>query len=74
LDKTQREYRLIGDALDLEAALQMNGRSASPELQHKWAEIGQAVMDPQSVLYQDWIADIEVSGIPLDPRIIDQFI
>lgn len=74
LDKPQQEYRLIGDALDLEAALQLKGRSASPELQHKWAEIGRAVMDPQSVLYQDWIADIEVSGIPLDPRIIDQFI
>ena len=31
-------------------------------------------MDPDSVLYKDLIADIEVSGIPLDPRAIDQFI
>jgi alkylation response protein AidB-like acyl-CoA dehydrogenase len=74
LDKTQKEYQLIGDALDLEADLHLKGRAISPKLYQKWAEIGQAVMDPSSALYKDWIADIEVSGIPLDPRAIDRFI
>jgi alkylation response protein AidB-like acyl-CoA dehydrogenase len=74
LDKPQREYQLIGDALDLEADLHLNGRAITPALYHKWAEIGKAVMDPSSALYKDWIADIEVSGIPLDPRVIDRYI
>jgi hypothetical protein len=29
-------------------------------------------MDPSSALYKDLIEDIEISGIPLDPRIIDK--
>jgi acyl-CoA dehydrogenase len=74
LDKPQREYQLIGDALDLEADIHLNGRAITPALYHKWAEIGKAVMDPSSALYKDWIADIEVSGIPLDPRVIDRYI
>jgi alkylation response protein AidB-like acyl-CoA dehydrogenase len=74
LDKPHAEYQLVGDALDLEADLHLKGRAISPALYHKWAEIGKAVMDPNSVLYKDLIADIEVSGIPLDPRIIDRYI
>jgi alkylation response protein AidB-like acyl-CoA dehydrogenase len=74
LDKPQREYQLVGDALDLEADLHLQGRAITPELYHRWAEIGKAVMDPSSALYKDLIADIEVSGIPLDPRVIDRFI
>jgi hypothetical protein len=31
-------------------------------------------MDPASALHRDLIADIEVSGIPLDPRLIDHYI
>ncbi len=74
LDKPQHEYQLVGDALDLEADLHLKGRAITPKLYHQWAEIGKAVMDPSSVLYKDLIADIEVSGIPLDPRIIDRYI
>jgi alkylation response protein AidB-like acyl-CoA dehydrogenase len=74
LDKPQREYGLIAQALDLEAELNLRGRPASPKLHHLWAEIGRAVMDPQSILYQELIADIEVTGIPLDPRTIDKHI
>lgn len=74
LDKTQKEYGLIAKALDLEADLHLKHRPASPELYHLWAEIGRHVMDPKSALYQDLIADIEVCGIPLDPRTIDRHI
>jgi alkylation response protein AidB-like acyl-CoA dehydrogenase len=74
LDKPHREYQLVGDALDLEADLHLRGRAITPNLYHQWAEIGKSVMDPSSVLYKDLIADIEVSGIPLDPRVIDRFI
>ena len=74
LDKPQKEYGLIAKALDLEADLHLKHRPASPELYHMWAEIGRHVMDPKSTLYQDLIADIEVSGIPLDPRTIDRHI
>ena len=74
LDKPQKEYALVAKALDLEADLHLNHRPASPQLYHLWAEIGRNVMDPQSPLYQDLIADIEVSGIPLDPRTIDRHI
>jgi hypothetical protein len=58
----------------MEADLHLRGRAISPALYHKWAEVGKAVMDPNSVLYKDLIADIEVSGIPLDPRVIDRYI
>ena len=74
LDKPQREYALVAEALDMEAELSLRGRPPTPELQRRWAEIGGHVMDPGSVLHQDLIADIEVSGIPLDPRSIDRFI
>ncbi|MBM3965929.1 MAG: hypothetical protein FJ308_12825 [Planctomycetes bacterium] len=74
LDKPRKEYGLIAKALDLEADLHLKHRPASPELYHLWAEIGRHVMDPKSTLYQDLIADIEVSGIPLDPRTIDHHI
>lgn len=74
LDKPQPEYAMIAEALDLEAELHLRGRPASPRLQQLWADIGRAVIDPQSVLYQELISDIEVSGIPLDPRTIDRHI
>jgi hypothetical protein len=74
LDASQPEYALVAEALDLEAELSLRGRPPTPELQERWAEIGRRIMDPESVLYQDLIADIEVSGIPLDPRSIERFI
>ncbi len=74
LDKTQPEYALVAEALDLEAELHMKGRSATPELYHRWAAIGRHMMDPKSALYQDLISDIAVSDIPLDPRTIDKYI
>ncbi len=74
LDKPDPEYLLVADALDLEADLRLQGRTLSPALQTKWAEIGRRVMDSNSKLHQDLIADIEVSDIPLDPRFIDRFI
>jgi alkylation response protein AidB-like acyl-CoA dehydrogenase len=72
LDKPQPEYSLVAEALDLEADLKLKGRPASPALYQLWAQIGRSVMDPSSVLYKDLIEDIEISGIPLDPRIIDK--
>jgi hypothetical protein len=74
LDKTDRDYTLVAEALDMEADLQLRRRPPSPELYHRWAEIGRRVMDPTSKLYQDLISDIEVSGLPLDPRTIDRHI
>ncbi len=74
LEKPQVEYLLVAEALDLEADLRMKGKVSTPELQAQWAEIGRRLMDPQSLLHQDLIADIEVSDIPLDPRRIDAFI
>jgi len=73
-DTSHRDYAMVAEALDMEAELSLRRRPASPQLQHRWAAIGRRVMDPDSVLYKDLIADIEVSGIPLDPRTIDQFI
>jgi hypothetical protein len=52
----------------------MKGRTASPALKRSWARVGQRLMNPDSQLFTDLIADIEVSPIPLDPRLIDQFI
>jgi alkylation response protein AidB-like acyl-CoA dehydrogenase len=72
LDKPQAEYSLVAEALDLEADLKLKGRPASPALYQLWAQIGRSVMDPSSALYKDLIEDIEISGIPLDPRIIDK--
>jgi alkylation response protein AidB-like acyl-CoA dehydrogenase len=74
LDKNDRDYTLVAEALDMEADLQLRRRPPSPELYHRWAEIGRRVMDPTSKLYQDLISDIEVSGLPLDPRTIDRHI
>jgi alkylation response protein AidB-like acyl-CoA dehydrogenase len=74
LDTTQPDYALVVEALDAEAELSLRGRPPSPELQERWAEIGRRIMDPGSALHRDLIADIEVSGIPLDPRSIDRFI
>lgn len=74
LDSPQPEYLKVAAALDLEASLRMKGRESSPELQSAWAEIGQLMMDKNSQLHKDLIADIEVADIPLDPRYIDQYI
>ena len=74
LDKPEKEYLKIADALDLEADLKMSGKAETPELQRKWAEIGKLMMDSESQLHRDLIADIEVSNIPLDPRQIDHYI
>lgn len=74
LDKPSPEYLKVAEALDLEASLVMSGKESSPELQHKWAEIGRLMMDKQSQLHRDLIADIKVADIPLDPRFMDRFI
>ena len=74
MDEPQPEYLKIANALDLEASLRLKGRESSVQLQRAWAEIGQLMMDKNSKLHQDLIADIEVSDIPLDPRFIDRFI
>ena len=50
------------------------GLESSPQLQRDWAEIGQLMMDKDSELHKDLIADIHVAEIPLDPRYIDRFI
>ncbi len=74
LDKPQAEYLQVAEALDLEASLKMNGRSCSPDLQSAWAAIGRLVMDRDSRLHRDLIADIEIDDIPLDPRFVERFI
>lgn len=74
LDKPKPEYLKVAEALDLEASLRMKGKESSPELQHAWAEIGALMMDRNSQLHKDLIADIEVADIPLDPRFIDRYI
>jgi alkylation response protein AidB-like acyl-CoA dehydrogenase len=74
LDKPEPEYALVAEALDLEASLLSKGRATAPELYQLWAEIGQKLMDSESALYRDLIADIEVSSIPLDPRHVDRYI
>ena len=73
-DRTEREYALVAEALDLEAELLMRRRVPSADLQQRWAEIGRLVMTGDTALYKDLIADIEVSQIPLDPRSIDLYI
>ncbi len=74
LDKPEIEYLKIARALDLESRLRMEGQQCSPRLQHQWAEIGALMMNRDSQLHRDLIADLEVSDIPLDPRFIDRFI
>ncbi len=74
LDKPDSEYLKVAAALDLEADLRLNGRDSAPKLQQAWAEIGRLMMNNNSQLHRDLIADIEVSEIPLDPRFIDRFI
>lgn len=74
LDKASTEHLQVAEALDLEAELAMKGKDLSPKLQSKWAEIGQLMMDRNSQLHRELIADIEVADIPLDPRFIDRFI
>ena len=74
MDVPNPEYLEVASALDLEADLALKGRACSAKLQAKWAVVGQLVMDPDSKIHQDLIADIEISDIPLDPRFIDHFI
>jgi alkylation response protein AidB-like acyl-CoA dehydrogenase len=74
LEKKDEDYLRVAEALDLEAELRLRGRTASARLHHLWAEIGRRTMDPKSQLYKDLIEDIEISGIPLDPRTIDHHI
>ncbi len=74
LDKSEPEYEEVARALDLEAQLHLSGKTATPELTRRWAKIGRSLMDPTSALHKDLIADIEVSGIPLDPRLVDRYI
>ncbi len=74
LDKPHPEYLKVAAALDLESRLKMKGRDSSPELQHAWADVGRLMMDRNSQLHRDLIADIEVTDIPLDPRFVERFI
>ena len=74
LPEPQHEYLLVAAALDQEAAERVAGKAATPSLHRKWAEIGRRMMDAQSRLHQDLIADMDVSQIPLDPRLIDRYI
>ena len=74
MDKRNEEYIKVAAALDLEASLRLKGQESSPWLQKLWAEIGKLMMDRNSSLHKDLIADIEVQPIPLDPRFIDRFI
>ncbi|MEC9093165.1 MAG: acyl-CoA dehydrogenase family protein [Planctomycetota bacterium] len=74
LDQPGSEYVQIGQALDLEAKIRLQGKTVTPKLQQQWSKIGQSLMNPQSQLHQDLISDIEIHDIPLDPRFIDQFI
>ena len=74
LEKPSAEYLQVAAVLDLEASLRFKGLTSSPQLQQAWAEIGKLLMNRHSQLYQDLIADIQVSDIPLDPRFVDRFI
>lgn len=73
-DRAERDYALVAEALDLEAELLLRRRAPSAELQRRWAEIGRLVMTGDAALYKDLVSDIQVSGIPLDPRSIDLYI
>jgi hypothetical protein len=74
LEKADPEYMMVARALDLESKIRMSGASSSLKLKQAWAEIGAVVMDKNSRLHKDLIADIEVSDIPLDPRFVDKYI
>jgi alkylation response protein AidB-like acyl-CoA dehydrogenase len=74
LDKPNQEYLKVAHALDLEAGLRLSGRPSSAKLQTAWAEIGGLMMDKDSQLHRDLIADIDVAPIPLDPRFIEKYI
>ena len=74
MDEANPEYVKVADALNLEAELRLKGRQLSPELQQSWAEVGKLMMQKDSQLHRDLIADIKVADIPLDPRFIDRFI
>lgn len=74
LDGPDSEYLPVARALDIEAELQMKRRAASPRLQQGWAEVGRRLMNPDSRMFADLIADIEVNAIPLDPRMVERFI
>jgi alkylation response protein AidB-like acyl-CoA dehydrogenase len=74
LDDYHNETMLVAETLDLEADEKLRRAAPSVELQTKWADVGTLLMDADSKLHQEWIADIEVSDIPLDPRFIDKYI
>ena len=74
LNDSNSEYVRVAQVLDQEAELRMKGITESAELQRSWAEIGKKMMNSESSLFADLISDIEISGIPLDPRFIDRFI
>ena len=74
LDKPTPEYLKVAESLNMEADLRLTGKESSPALQKAWAEIGSLMMNKDSQLHRDLIADIEVADIPLDPRFIDRFI
>ena len=74
LDEPQEETLKVARALDEESAIRMSGRQTSAKLQSMWAEIGEFMMDKNSKLHQELIADIEVAPIPLDPRFVERFI
>ena len=74
LTNPKSEYLLVAEALNQEAELRIRGFAESAAMQHRWAEIGRRMMDSESSLFVDLISEIEISGIPLDPRFIDRFI
>ncbi len=74
LGKPEAEYLKVAAALDLEATLRLKGRQCSPKLQTAWAEIGSLMMNRNSQLHRDLIADIQVADIPLDPRFVERYI
>ena len=74
LDKPEPEKMKVARALDLESKIRMSGVPFDAELQQSWAEIGGLIMDRNSQLHQELIADIEIADIPLDPRFMERFI
>lgn len=74
LDEAQPEYCKVAHALDVEADLKFRGKATTVYLQKRWAEIGRFMTMSDSKLHQDLIAEMEVDHIPLDPRLVDQYI
>ncbi|MEM9413482.1 MAG: acyl-CoA dehydrogenase, partial [Planctomycetota bacterium] len=74
LDSAEPEKLKIARALDLESKIRMQGVPCNADLQGAWAEIGGLMMDRDSQLHKELIADIDVAEIPLDPRFIERFI